>query len=255
MRNIRTVVLCALLAACGNDGKDHSSGGNDANVNTGPDAKSFRDAPPTANAEITITGNASERSASGGGVLSGVKIEAFRNADESTPIATTTTDGFGNYTLTIQTNGESLDGFLKATLSQFKTTYLYPPYPLGEDFAGASVIMIKPATYETLHNITSTTEMPGKALIGMVITDGTNPVGGAVATSTPSTPDDHYNEVVGTFVLPTAGASVTHTDGVAYLFNLPPGQVTVGAMKTGTTFKSHTVKAWADELTTTVVVP
>ncbi|HEY5948210.1 MAG TPA: hypothetical protein VIV40_22090 [Kofleriaceae bacterium] len=252
MRTIWVAVVCAAIAACGSDGKD--KGSSDAAMN-GPDAKRFLDAPPTMNEMITITGNASERSAQGGGALAGVKIEAFRNSDETTAIAATTTDGQGNYSLVIPTNGEAIDGFLKATLNQFKTTYLYPPYALGMDFSGATVIMVKPATYDLLFNATSTTPMPGKGLVAMVITDNTNPVAGAVATSTPATPDVHYNEMVGTFVLPTANATSTYTDGIAYLFNLAPGQVTVSATKTGMTFASHAAKAWADELTTTVIVP
>jgi hypothetical protein len=256
MRTTWVTLVLVLASGCGNDGMDKGNGGGDASVNNGPDAKSFRDAPPTSNAMITITGTASERNASGGGALSGVKIEAFRNADESTPIATTTTDGFGNYSLTIQTNGESVDGYLKATLNQFVTTYLYPPYPLAEDFDMATVIMVKPATWDQLSNIAQGDQEPGKGLVGLVITDGANPVGGATASSNPaSNPTPRYNEMVGTFVLPTANAQVTYTDGVAYLFNLPPGQVTVSAAKAGSTFKSHSVKAWADELVTTVIVP
>jgi hypothetical protein len=98
-------------------------------------------------------------------------------------------------------------------------------------------------------------EMAGKGLVAMVVTDGTNPVAGAVATSTPSTPDDHYNEMVGTFVVPTANASSTFTDGIAYLFNLPEGQVTVGATKANMTFASHPLKVWPGDIVTTVIVP
>ena len=42
--------------------------------------------------------------------------------------------------------------------------------------------------------------------------------------------------------------------GVSHPANAP-GEVTVSATKTGLTFASHEVKAWADNLTTTVIVP
>ncbi len=250
-------LVCLWLASgCGNDGKD--KGGTDASVNPGPDAKQFLDAPPTETVEITVSGQATERTSQGSTAAQGVLIEAFRNSDESTPIAMTTTDAQGNYSLTIQTNGESIDGFLKATKNGFVTTYLYPPYPLMMDFANASVLMITPATYDALCNLAQAmcARGDGVGLIGLVVTDGTNPVAGATVSSNPAAnPPARYNAMVGTLVLPSTSATSTYTDGIAYLFNLPPGQVTVSASKTGQAFASHAAKAWADQLTTTVIVP
>jgi len=246
------LVLLVTAAACGSDGKD--KGGTDAN--TGPDAKEFRDAPPTMNAMITISGQATERTQSGATPLAGVLLEGFRNSNENTPIATTTSDAQGNYTLTIQTNGEAVDGFLRATKTDYKTTYLYPPFPLAMDYANAPVIMLKPQTYDTLSTVAQGGQQPGEALVALVVTDGTNPVAGATVSSTPMGPTmTRYNAMAGTVVFPSATATSTYTDGIAYLFRLPPGQVTVSANKTGMTFSSHGLKGWADELTTTVIVP
>jgi hypothetical protein len=246
-------LACAALIGCGDDGGNNNNGGD---ANNGPDAKVFRDAPPTNNATVMISGVASERSQSGATLLPGVTIVAYRNADENTPIAMTTSDAQGNYTLVIQTMGESVDGFLKATKQGYKETYLYPPYPIAMDFNMASVIMVTQNTYDTLSNITASNQQPGKGLIGLVVTDGTNPVAGATVACTPPTPlPARYNQVVGTLVLPTANAMSTYDDGIAYLFNVAPEQVTVSAEKTGMTFASHAVKAWPDQLTTTVIVP
>jgi hypothetical protein len=247
-----TLVGVLVVVACGSDGKD--KGSTDASVNNGPDAKQFNDGPPTMTVEVTVSGQATARDTSGATPLQGVTIEAFRNANEATPIATTTTDAQGNYTLTIQTNGEAIDGFLKASTNGYKVTYLYPPYPLMMDFDMASVIMVTQETYEALSNISSGGQQPGMGLIGMVVTDGTTPVAGAKVATTPAA-TYRYNALVGTLVLPTSTAMSTHSDGIAYAFNLPPGQVTVTATKTGQTFASHSVKAWADQLTTTVIVP
>lgn len=248
------VLVCAAVIGCGDDGGgNHST--SDAN-NHGPDAKEFRDAPPTNNATVMISGQVSERSQSGAVLVPGVTIEAYRNADETTPIATTTSDAQGNYTLVVQTMGESIDGFLKATKQGYKETYLYPPYPIAMDFGMASVIMVQPGTYDTLSNIASGNQQPGNALIGLVVTDGTLPVAGAtVSCDPPAGTPTRYNEMVGTFVLPTANAQATFTDGIAYMFNVTPGHVTVSANKTGMTFASHGLKAWPDQLTTTVIVP
>ncbi len=255
MRNLWVALISAgFVVGCGSDGKD--KGSSDASVNNGPDAKQFLDAPPTQNLMITISGQATTRDQNGATPAAGVKIEGFRNSDENTPIAMTMTDAQGNYSLTIQTNGEAVDGFLKATKTGLKDTYLYPPYPLAMDYANAPVIMVTPSTYDTLSTIAQANQQPGNAVVALVVTDGTNPVGGATVTSTPvANPPVRYNAMVGTVVLPSAMATETITDGIAYLFNLPPGQVSVSASKTGSSFASHGLKAWADQLTTTVIVP
>src|SRR5262245_30862583 len=90
------------LVACGSDGKD--KGGTDANVNNGPEASEFRDAPATQNSISTVSGQATERNTGGATPLAGVTVAAYRNSNENTPIAMTTTDAQGNYSLTIQTN-------------------------------------------------------------------------------------------------------------------------------------------------------
>jgi len=254
MRTLLALV-CAAVIGCGDDG-----GGNhstiDANNSHGPDAKEFRDAPPTNNATVMISGQVSERSQSGAVLVPGVTINAYRNADENTPIATTTSDAQGNYTLIVQTMGESIDGFLKATKQGYLETYLYPPYPIAMDFNMASVIMVTQSTYDALSNITNSDQAAGKGLIGLVVTDGTNPVAGAtVSCDPPAGTPPRYNAMVGTLVLPTETAQATFSDGIAYLFNVEPGHVMVSATKTGTTFASHGLKAWPDQLTTTVIVP
>lgn len=251
---IRVALFACALGACGDDGG--GGGGNaDASVG-GPDAFVQQDAPPTTTVEVTVSGTASERNAQGGGVLADVKIEAFRNANEGMPIATTMTDGFGNYSLTIQTMGESIDGYLKASRAGFLDTYLFPPYPLMMDFSEATVIMVTEQTYDALSTLTQANQDPTKAVIGLVVTDGMTPVAGATVTSNPaSMPDARYNQMVGNVVLPTTQATSTYTDGVAYLFNLPPGKVTVSAMHPTLTLNSHSLKVRAGALNTTVVVP
>lgn len=254
MRTTWAALVLMAAVGCGSESGgtiDAAPGGG------GPDAKQFLDGPPTTATQVIISGQALEISMSGSTPLAGVTVEAFRNANETTAIATTTTDAQGNYTLTIQTNGEAIDGFLKATKTDYKVTYLYPPYPLMMDFNMASVLMVKPQTYDTLSNLAVANQMDGNGVVALVVTDGANPVAGAMVSSTPaaSPAPARYNAMVGTLTLPSSSATMTHTDGIAYLFNLPPGQVTVSATKTNMTFASHKVKAWADQLTTTIIVP
>ena len=247
-------LVCVAVLGCGDDGG--GGGGTADAAPSGPDAKQFRDGQPTMTVMVTVSGTAEEIAASGSTPLAGVTIEAFRNADEATPLGMTTTDAQGNYSLTVATNGEAIDGFLKASKTGYKLTYLYPPYPLMMDFNMASVFMVTQDTFDTLHTVASAPMMEGKGVVALIVTDGAMPVGGATISSTPAaTPTARYNAMVGNLTLPSSMATSTHTDGIGYLFNLPPGQVTVSAAKTGMTFSSHGVKAWADDLTTTVVVP
>lgn len=254
MRTTWVALVCVALVGCGGDGGG-GGGNNDAQVGGGTDAKQFLDAPITAPAQITISGQATAQDTSGSTPLAGVTVAAFRTNDENAPIATTTTDAQGNYSLTLETGGVAIDGYLKATTSGYKTTYLYPPYPLAMDFDKASILMVTQSTWDSLSQIAQGNQQAGKGIIGLVVTDGANPVGGATVSSTPAATPVRYNAALGTLVIPSADATETHTDGVAYLFNAPPGQLTVSAEKSGLTFSSHAVKAWADQLTTTVIVP
>src|SRR5262245_12556505 len=122
MRTTRVAFAYVALVGCGNDGKD--KGGSDAAVVDAaePDGNPFRDAPPTTVAQVTVSGQATARDASGSTPAAGVIIEAFRNSNETTPIAMTTTDAQGMYSLTIDTNGESIDGFLKAQKNGYIAT-------------------------------------------------------------------------------------------------------------------------------------
>jgi hypothetical protein len=125
-------LVCA-LAACG--------GGDDDDVSI--------DAQPAAQT-ITISGTATTLSATGSNPEGGVVVAAFANSADTTVVAMATTDAAGSYTITVQTSGAALDGFLKATKTGLLDTYLYPPAPLGADFAGASINMVALQTFEFL---------------------------------------------------------------------------------------------------------
>lgn len=202
---------------------------------------------------INVTGTASSVGINGRMPEAGVLVAAYANSDENTVVAMTTTDAQGNYTLTITTNGQPLDGFLKATKTNFKETYLYPPDPLSADFAGASINMVTSGSYGLIYSLTQVSQMNGMATIAMIVSDGTNGVAGATVSSTPAG-TYRYN---GTNGLPANmnNAMATQMDGIGYILNVPPGQVTVSGMKSGSTFRSHAVKARADQLTTTLVIP
>jgi hypothetical protein len=162
------------------------------------------------------------------------------------------TDASGNYTLMIPTNGVALDGFLKATKPGLVDTYLYPPEPLTEDFAGASLNMVSPTTFGLLADtLCRANQEAAKGTIAILVNDAAGmPVAGATVASNPAAPTTCYN---GSNGLPSSMATETSTDGVGYLFNVT-GNVSVSAMGSAT-FRSHQVNARAGALTTTLVQP
>lgn len=229
-----------MLVACG-------GGGNNNDV-TMPDAP----VPST----FTISGTATSRSSNGSNPEAGVTIEAYAKADENTPIATATTDAAGNFSLTITSSGDALDGFLKGTKNGFTTSYLYPPRPVGGDLAMVPMNMLTTNNFDLLYTIAQVTPTPGTSVIGMIVLSGSElssmPVAGATITTSPASNPYRYNGNLG---LPSSSAMTTAADGLAYAFNAPAGAITANATKTGSTFQPTMLKAHADALTQTIVTP
>lgn len=158
----------------------------------------------------------------------------------------------GTYSLTIMTNGVALDGYLKSTQSGKKDTYLYPAGPLGADQPGASILMLTQQTYDLASTLAQGGQTPGIAFIGVQVYDGSMMgVGGVTLTSAPAG-TVRYN---GSNGLPSSAGTMTMADGLGYVFNVAPGQVTLSATGGGMTFKSHAVNARADQVTTTLITP
>jgi hypothetical protein len=229
-------MLLAGLAACG------GSSGND---NPTPDS-------PVAPTMLTISGTASSIGISGSTPQAGVTIEVHKASDDSV-LGTATSDAAGAYSITATTSGTAIDGYLKATKTGFKDTYLYPPAPLSADFAGAPVLLLDASTWSTVNTaLLGETQAAGAGWIALIVVDNITaqtPIMGATVTTTPAG-KIHYN---GTQGLPQAQATATAADGIAYSVNVAAGDVAVNASKTGLTFKSHTIKARADQITMTLV--
>ena len=201
---------------------------------------------------ITVMGSASARDASGSSPLAGVLVGAYASSNESTAVATATSDASGNFTLTITTNGAALDGYLKATMATYMDTYLYPPAPLSADFSGATVVMLTPNTFDLLANtLCNANQMTSMGTIAAEVEDATGAfVAGATVASSPAATKYCYDS--GGF--PSRTATATDTDGLGYMFNVT-GTATVTAMKSGTTFTSHSLKVRAGAFTTTLIKP
>jgi hypothetical protein len=257
--NFSRSLLFTLVVACGGDSK--STGSDAAPVGdaaSGTDAASTDAGGSPVPAMIVISGSALEQP-----TMAGVKnatIAAYRNGNDTTPVAMTTTDmsGTGTFALTISTGGVALDGYLKATADGFMDTYLYAPAPIADNTV-APVNMVKPAIFTVLSGVAQVTQDPAKGVIVLIVVSGTTAdsmaVMGATVSSTPAS-DVRYSGSNGLPTPITATTMSTAIDGRAYMFNVPAStSVTVSATKSGSTFTSHGLKAVAGAFTTTLITP
>ena len=135
--------------------------------------------------------------------LTGVTITAYRNADENTrsrlrpPTAPATTRSRSRPTVSRSTGTSRRRAPAISILS-------VSAVPLMMDFGNASIVMVSQGTFDSLSNLAQGNQQPGNGLIGLVVTDGTNPIGGAMVTSLPaSATPTKYNALVGNVALPS----------------------------------------------------
>jgi hypothetical protein len=113
----------------------------------------------------------------------------------------------------------------------------------------ANTNLISSSNYSFLSLIGGQTAGKGLAIVE-ILDSNSAPVVGATVSSTPASGTYKYSDSGGT---PTSTTG-TNTDGAAFMFNVPSGDIQVTATKSGMTFKTHPIVAHADQFTTTVVV-
>jgi hypothetical protein len=223
----------------GGGGSNTGGGGTGSNPSSGgiPDT-------------ITISGQAIVQDQTTETPQSGVAISVYATGDDTTALATATTDGSGNYSVTLTTNGQAIDGYIKATKSGLMDTYVYPPAPMQSDSSTATASMISSSNYSELVGIEGGSTSKGMIILD-VLDSTLSPVSGVTVTTSPASGKTYYmNSSDEPF-----STSSTYTDGLAFMFNVPTtGTVTLAASKSGMTFTTHAVTAPANALTTTVVI-
>ncbi len=206
--------------------------------------------PTTAPPTLVLGGATTTVGLSGQMPLATVSIELFEGMS-TTPAKTTTSDAQGLYSVMVATSGVPVDGYVHGTKATYIDSYLYPPAPLAADVGNAKLLLITSGTFNLLQTFASVTQAAGNGFMGIVVNDCNGmPVAGATVSTLPAG-SVRYNAGG----IPSNTSMVTDTDGVAYVFNLPAGDVTVQASAGGNTLREHVVNARADVLTTTVVQP
>ncbi len=239
----------AAFAACGsNSGSTTDGGGGGGGGDGGGGGGGDGSTGPLT---LTLSGIASDIGLSGSSPLPGVTLTAYSQTDDSM-LGTATSAADGSFAITV-TSATAVNGYLKATYgTSYKTTYLYPPYPLSADYANVPVFVLSKSTYDIVNSgvVLGNNQQTTNGWVGLLIEDAAGAkIAGATATSTPMG-TVNYN---GSNGQPSKAATATFTDGIAYDTNITAGDVTVSAAMTGATFQSHTIKVRPDAVTLTLV--
>ncbi len=177
-------------------------------------------------------------------------VYGFRTGD-TTHLAGDTTNTPGQYSVAILTGGTPVNGYLAISDSGHHIdTYAYPAVPLAADVT-ENVLMVSSSEFSFLAVAAGINPVAGDGFIGVVVRNcqGT-PIAGATATSMPAG-TVRYNAGGA----PSSSATATAADGVAYIANVAPGNVTVQATGGGQTLRQHTVNARANAITLTEIQP
>jgi len=268
MGNLKScfIVATLALAACGSDHKANpdapvvliDSAPDAPTIDAAPDAPSYdfscmgNAAPTTASATITIAGTVSEVTGSimnpTIGMSAGATVDACTgNCTGQNKLSTQTSAADGTWTTSaIPTNSMPLSGYLHATKTGDRDTYVYPATPLTMDMPVTPVVQIA-------SNFSLVIQDPTKGVAGIVVTDcATKPI--TDSTNITLSIQQNGADVQGTTVvdgsmLGSMGA------GSFIVLNVPAGTTTIGATYMGHTFLAHDVKVAADSLTETQVRP
>lgn len=246
MASIRVGIL-VLLAACtvsekhyvAADAKQADSQADSRIDAPGPFACAGKPLPTTAPAQVTLSGFVNNPV--NNQRLANVTIDVL-DANNNV-LGTTMTNATGDFSKTLATGGVPVSGHLRATLSGYMQTFVYPSRPIDADKAMLPIAMTTTAGMTTIAQLGGVTYDSAKAMFNVAVLDcDTNLVQGATITTNPQG-TLRYSDMSGT---PTAGLSATTSFGGAWVFNVTAGSVLItGQTMDGIQFRSVSVNALA----------
>jgi hypothetical protein len=257
MRKLSLSLFALGVAACGSNNNtpaDASKTFMDAPPKVFMDAppKVFMDAPPvnydftcfgltpptTAADPVTIAGTTDTFSTNGPSPLGSVTVESYKVGNATaldTKVSDMTTGAFttGN----LATGGTPLDGYVKASLTAYRTTFLYPPNKVVANLAAVPVPMISDATFMQLNQLVQQQDATNGVLLLTIADCALMPISGGTLTV------KQGNASVGTVLDVGQLTMQSALDGLYLVANVPDGDTTIGASYSTMTFPSHVVTA------------
>jgi hypothetical protein len=276
-----TLLGSSTLVACGGD----DGGSADAGTPDGPaadaappDAPPTPDAPPGPDARtydfscmgmeppvvtvpdpLVISGVVSgiESAGSGQAPVAGASVQGFSRTDVMNPQASTTSDMNGAYALNVPTNATPVDGFIRFAAPSYITTNVFAPDPLQQSLNLSSAPLIGTQVLQLLPILAEVTVEPGDGIILVQVEDC---AGDAIAGATVNVVGADVGTVVryasaGDPPLPSPNQEATTDNGTVFIFNVPPGDVTLEFEYMGTALQANILKIFPDQATVTLVHP
>ena len=244
---MRLAILVA-VAACGRIGFDPGSGSGDGSMPgdalVTPDAF-FGECPVgmTAPDPITLTGSI-ERKATASAVP-GMTLSISTTLDGS-PIATTTTDATGAYSVDVPTGGVPIAMYITLSEPGYLTAVEIPDRLLDANTA-ESFVEGTQADLDATYATKSVTESlsAGTLYIGLFDCTGTGIAGAAIQTTPPTT--IVYADVNS---VPDAALTSTTSSSIALALDVPVGPVIVSVTAPGMTFTDQRIETLQNPIIT-----
>lgn len=258
MGNVRLCLffVVAAVAACSSSNKATIDAPNktpDAAIDASPDAKVFMDAAVPqydfscatnmvgsgADVTISISGTA-ETLTTGGGTqaVTSAAVAAYKTGT-ATAVATTTSGATdGTFTLAnISTGGAPLTGYVEASKGTYRTTYLYPQFPLVTSETSIPLIMVSDATFAEVSQFGGSQDDSTNGAVFLSVTDCSNSL---ITTATLKVQQNGAD--VGQVV--PLGTIISQAAGYFFVFNVPDGDTQISAMSGTQALPVHTVRAY-----------
>lgn len=203
--------------------------------------------PTTAATSITLSGTAATIAGTSPSTAPDVKVELYHPLNAGSATASVTSGSDGSYALPAQANpsGNPYEAFLKATKTGNTTTYVYAAAPYVADQGNIPVLSLPTSTFSSLFPLFfGGTQTAGTGMVAIAVTDCNNtPVPEATVTvqQGSNTPIDTKSNA--------------QAQGLFVAFSVPPGDADIHATYLTHTWRVHTVKSYADSLTSTNSTP
>jgi hypothetical protein len=205
--------------------------------------------PTTAPPMVTITGTTIDEV-----VLSAVgsaMVEGFFDG-VSASVFEAISDANGNFTGSLPTGGVARNGYLVASAPGYLATNLTFGVPISAGLSGLQVPMFTQSDLAMLGSA-AMQSFDGSNVQGVIaVSDclGSGIVGATVTTDPPASAIVYANQN-----LPDLSLSTTDATGIAFVFNLPPGTISIGGLLEGTPLRTHTATVMPGQVMVSLLQP
>ncbi len=203
--------------------------------------------PTTAPAMVAFDGTTIELLLGATSQAPGVPIKIYDGAS-TVPLFSVATDAVGAFHVVLSTGGIPVD----ANVRFLDGGAFYPKRPVSDPQVPGYLYRMTPQTFASFQAGHGVVQASGNAFIVVRVTSCSDePMVGASVTTDPAGTVRYDFELE----QPSSSATSTGIDGLAFIYNLPPGDVAVHATSAAHDLRSHTVTAGADVMTVVAIGP